>query len=57
MCHEEHQNDPHENHGQVILMSSASLMINRHLAHALTPTTLTQFDVLVDLKGRKARGI
>ena len=50
MADQEDSNDPHEDHGQVVLSPSPCLMIDRSLALTLASAILPQFDVFVDLK-------
>ena len=50
MADQEDSNDPHEDHGQVVLSPSTSLVIDSSLALTLASAILPQFDVLVYLK-------
>ena len=50
--HQEDEDDAHEDHGQVVLVAPARLVVDRRLlVHALATAGLPQFDVLVDLYG------
>ena len=54
--HQEDEDDAHEDHGQVVLVAPARLVVDRRLlVHALAPPRLAELDVLVDLESEKKR--